>query len=166
MLLPCSPASVSVARRMLGAELRSAGVMDSAVRDAALVISELLSNAILHAYPLAGERLQVAWSITAGNLELSVSDGGSPTRPHAENPTSAEPGGRGLSIVETLSQRWGVRTDDVGLTVWAILAVPRKEIRRVRKPAGQRRVPAGTPASGQQGAGPQPATQHRLSRTT
>ncbi len=145
VLLPSSPASVAVARRLLCAELRAAGVADSAIRDAALVISELLSNAILHAYPLPGERLQVAWSVSAGSgsLEIAVSDGGSHSQPRAERPSSAAPGGRGLSIVESLSQRWGVRHEAMGLTVWAILAAPGKRARPARTPAHQPVLKAG-----------------------
>jgi anti-sigma regulatory factor (Ser/Thr protein kinase) len=123
--LPCAPASVSLARRALSEELIQAGVFDAAVSDAVLVISELLSNAILHAYPLPGERLQVAWAVSPSSVEVAVSDGGSPTVPHAERPSDSSVGGRGLRIVAQLCQTWGVRTDDVGLTVWAILPAPR-----------------------------------------
>lgn len=137
VLLPCSPASVAVARSALVAELRAAGVFDAAVRDAALVISELLSNAILHAYPLPGERLQVSWAVDASSVELAVSDGGSYTTPHAELPSASATGGRGLGIVANLSERWGVRANDVGLTVWAVLAAPRKEPRPAGRAAGQ-----------------------------
>jgi len=90
-----------------------------------LVISELLSNAILHAYPLPGERLQVAWDVNPSSVEVAVSDGGSPTVPHAGHPSPSSISGRGLRIVEHLCKTWGVRTDDVGLTVWAVLAAPR-----------------------------------------
>ena len=100
-------------------------MFDHAVADAALVISELLSNAILHAYPLPGERLQVAWAMDASSVEVAVSDGGSPTVPRAGHPSPSSVSGRGLSIVEHLCKTWGVRTDDVGLTVWAVLAAPR-----------------------------------------
>jgi anti-sigma regulatory factor (Ser/Thr protein kinase) len=125
--LPCAPASVGLARRVLSAELRAAGVFDNAVRDAALVISELLSNAILHAYPLPGERLQVAWDMDGNSIEVAVSDGGSATVPHAGHPSPSSVSGRGLGIVEHLCLTWGVRTDEVGLTVWAILAAPRHD---------------------------------------
>ena len=125
MHLPCAPASVSIARRALASELRAAGVDDAAVADAALVVSELLSNAILHAYPLPGERLLVAWSVRGESVEVSVSDGGSATVPHAGEPSDFAISGRGLGIVEHLSREWGVRADDVGLTVWALLRAPR-----------------------------------------
>ena len=123
--LPCAPASVALARRALSADLRAAGIFDGAVRDAALVVSELLSNAILHAYPLPGERLEVAWAVNAMTVEIAVSDGGSATMPLAGHPSSSAVSGRGLSIVEHLCQTWGVRTEGVGLTVWAVLAAPR-----------------------------------------
>ena len=123
--LPCSPVSVGLARRALSDELRAAGVFDNAVRDAALVVSELLSNAILHAYPLPGELLQLAWDMDGSSVEVAVSDGGSATVPHAGHPSPSSVSGRGLGIVEHLSLNWGVRNDEVGLTVWAILAAPR-----------------------------------------
>lgn len=126
--LPCAPASVALARRALSEELRAAGVFDYAVRDAALVVSELLSNAILHAYPLPGERLQVAWAVDGSSVEVAVSDGGSATMPHAGHPSLSAVSGRGLSIVAHLCQNWGVRTEEVGLTVWAILPAPRYDL--------------------------------------
>jgi len=125
--LPCAPASVALARRALSDDLRAAGVFDQAVSDAALVISELLSNAILHAYPLPGERLQVAWAVDGSSVEVAVSDGGGATIPHAGRPSPSSVSGRGLSIVEHLCMTWGVRTDDAGLTVWAVLAAPRSD---------------------------------------
>jgi anti-sigma regulatory factor (Ser/Thr protein kinase) len=123
--LPCAPASVAVARKALSDDLRAAGVFDSAVRDAVLVISELLSNAILHAYPLPGERLQVTWAVDGSSVEVAVSDGGSATVPHAGHPSPSSINGRGLSIVEHLCQTWGIRSDDFGLTVWAVVSAPR-----------------------------------------
>lgn len=122
--LPCAPASVAHARRALSAELTAAGICDHAVGDAALVVSELVSNAILHAYPLPGERLKVAWVVDDGWVEVAVSDGGSATMPQAGHPTPASVSGRGLAIVSHICQTWGVRTDEVGLTVWAILPAP------------------------------------------
>jgi anti-sigma regulatory factor (Ser/Thr protein kinase) len=124
VLLPCAPASVAVARQRLSADLAAAGVVHAAVRDAALVVSELLSNAIRHAHPLPGASVQVAWAVDDGGVEVAVSDGGGPTRPRQAHASVSALGGRGLDIVEFLSRRWGVRADDAGLTVWAVVAVP------------------------------------------
>jgi anti-sigma regulatory factor (Ser/Thr protein kinase) len=126
VLLPCAPASVALARHRLTADLQAAGIFDAAICDAVLVVSELLSNAILHAHPMPGARLQVAWVLDGGSIEVAVSDGGSPTRPHNAHASVLALGGRGLGIVEYLSRTWGIRADDLGLTVWAVLAAPRR----------------------------------------
>lgn len=124
VLVPYAPASVAVARRRLTADLSAAGVFGQAVGDAALVISELLSNAIKHAWPLPGAKLQVAWMVDHGSVEVAVSDGGGPTRPRQAYPAVSSLGGRGLGIVEQLSDAWGIRTDHAGQTVWAVLPAP------------------------------------------
>jgi anti-sigma regulatory factor (Ser/Thr protein kinase) len=124
VLLPSQPASVAVARRRICAEMRSMGIEDEAIDDAALVITELVTNAIKHGSPLPGRWLQVTWDMDVESVEIAVSDGGSGsgTRPRATRPSLSAMGGRGLEIVETLSYRWGVRPP--GTTVWAILAAP------------------------------------------
>jgi anti-sigma regulatory factor (Ser/Thr protein kinase) len=124
VLLPHAPASVVTARWQISAQLREAGVVRPAIGDAAVVVSELLTNAIMHARPLPGARVMVAWALRERSLEVAVSDGGSMTRPRAAQPSLSSIGGRGLAIVEHLSCRWGVLASDFGLTVWAILPVP------------------------------------------
>jgi anti-sigma regulatory factor (Ser/Thr protein kinase) len=117
-------ASVAAARWRLSADLREAGVADPAVGDAALVLTELLSNAILHASPLAGCTLQVTWALAEGWVEVAVSDGGSTTEPRPQHPPPSATGGRGLAIVETLSRSWGVSSGEEGTTVWAVVPAP------------------------------------------
>jgi anti-sigma regulatory factor (Ser/Thr protein kinase) len=124
VLLPCAPASVAVARQRLTADLAAAGIVRAAVGDAVLVVSELLSNAIRHARPLPGASLQVAWAVDNGSIEVAVSDGGAPTRPHIAHASMSSLGGRGLDIVDYLARTWGVRSDPEGLTVWAVLPAP------------------------------------------
>jgi anti-sigma regulatory factor (Ser/Thr protein kinase) len=121
MLLPAAPTSVAIARHRLTEELLAVGVLDAAIRDAALVLSELLSNAVRHARPLHGSWLRVAWSVDGESIEVAVSDGGSPTRPRPAHASRSSLGGRGIGIIEHLSSTWGVRDDDDMLTVWAIL---------------------------------------------
>ena len=123
-MLPFVAASVGVARGRFRAELRSAGIVAAPAADAALVMSELLSNAILHARPLPDSLVRVAWELSPPSLAVMVSDGGSTTRPHAARPSLSAIGGRGLSIVEQLCSSWGVRADERGTTVWAVLPAP------------------------------------------
>jgi anti-sigma regulatory factor (Ser/Thr protein kinase) len=122
-LLPHAPSSVGVARRRLGADLRAHGIPENLVADAILVLSELMSNAVRHADPLPGARVSVAWTLTRGNLEIAVGDGGGQGSPHTEVTSVTSTSGRGLGIVEHLSSRWGVRTSELGSTVWATLPV-------------------------------------------
>ena len=86
VLLPWAPSSVATARWQLSADLREAGLVAAVIGDAALVLSELLSNAIRHARPLPGALVQVSWALCDGSLTVSVRDGGSRTHPHAEHP--------------------------------------------------------------------------------
>jgi anti-sigma B factor antagonist len=125
LLLPFTASSVGVARRHLVSDLIEAGVCASGVTDAALVISELLSNALRHAGPLPGSGLRVGWDLDGDSVRVSVSDGGGSTRPELGEPTPTTTGGRGLRIVAQLSRRWGTLCDDEGTTVWAeVLVMP------------------------------------------
>jgi anti-sigma regulatory factor (Ser/Thr protein kinase) len=125
LMLPFSPSSVGTARRRLVSDLIAAGIYDSAVCDAAVVVSELLSNALRHAVPLPGAQILVAWQLDADVVRVSVRDGGGRTRPELGQPTQAATGGRGLRIVEKLSVGWGTGRDDEGTTVWAQVPVRR-----------------------------------------
>jgi anti-sigma regulatory factor (Ser/Thr protein kinase) len=120
-LLPWAYSSVATARWKLSVDLREAGLVGAVIGDAALVLSELLSNAIRHARPLPGALVQVSWALGDGSLTVSVRDGGSRTHPHAEHPSPSSEGGRGLAIVECLASTWGVQDSTGGVTVWAIL---------------------------------------------
>jgi anti-sigma B factor antagonist len=125
LLLPFTASSVGEARRHLVSDLIAADVCASAVTDAALVLSELLSNALRHGGPLPGSGIRVAWDLDADTVRVSVSDGGGPTRPELGEPTPTTTGGRGLRIVARLSRRWGTLCDDEGTTVWAeVLVAP------------------------------------------
>ena len=114
-----------MARGRIGAELREAGLSATAMADAALVTSELLSNAILHARPLPDACVRISWILSAAAVEIVVSDGGGATRPRAARPSLSSIGGRGLGIVEHLCSSWGVRADERGSTVWAVVPAAR-----------------------------------------
>jgi anti-sigma regulatory factor (Ser/Thr protein kinase) len=137
LMLPFAASSVGVARRRLVSDLIAAGIYDSAVCDAALVVSELLSNALRHAGPLPGAQIRVAWRVDAGCVQVWVGDGGGQTQPELGQPTQAATGGRGLRIVDKLSVDWGTSADDKGTTVWAQIPVrpPTTEMTTVGGPA-------------------------------
>jgi anti-sigma regulatory factor (Ser/Thr protein kinase) len=133
LLLPYTASSVGVARRRLIGDLTDAGVYEATACDAGLVLSELISNALRHASPLPGSQVRVAWRLHPHSVEVAVSDGGGTTVPLVNEPASSAVGGRGLSIVQRLSLRWGVCTDMPGdedaeggsreTTVWAEIAL-------------------------------------------
>jgi anti-sigma regulatory factor (Ser/Thr protein kinase) len=130
-MLPYTPSSIAVARRWLTSELLEAAAAEPAAADAALIASELLTNALRHARPLPGGTLRLGWTMTEGAVEIAVSDGGAGTRPREGWPSASSLGGRGLAIVSRLSQRWGVTSGDAGTTVWAVLGgQARPEVRR------------------------------------
>lgn len=122
--LPYLSTSVAVAREHVSAELTAQGASPRTVEDAALVVSELVGNALRHARPLPGGQVRVSWEPQDRRLELAVTDGGSSTTPVREPLSIASAGGRGLSIVNHLAEAWGVRRHDDVTTVWAIVPAP------------------------------------------
>ncbi|MEV6973768.1 SpoIIE family protein phosphatase [Kitasatospora sp. NPDC093806] len=105
------------ARRFTRATLAGWGL--SALADyAELLVSELVTNALLHAD--APRRLRLFRDRV---LTVEVSDAGGQTpqlRPFAEQ----DEGGRGMFLVSELAQRWGSRLTRDGKVVWAELELP------------------------------------------
>jgi anti-sigma regulatory factor (Ser/Thr protein kinase) len=121
VLLPHAPSSVAIARQCLRSELIASGVLQSVIDDVNVIMSELLSNALRHARPLPSGQIKISWIRTGDAIEVAVSDGGAMTEPRRNHPTLSSLGGRGLGIVESLAECWGVRYEDGGTTVWAVL---------------------------------------------
>ncbi|HUN37758.1 MAG TPA: ATP-binding protein [Trebonia sp.] len=123
LVLPYTASSVGIARRRLIGDLAVAGIYEGSTSDAAIVISELISNALRHATPLPGCTLQASWRLLDDSVEIAVSDGGGETVPTVHQPAGWAIGGRGLGIVDRLSSRWGVSGEAGKTTVWARLPV-------------------------------------------
>jgi anti-sigma regulatory factor (Ser/Thr protein kinase) len=85
------------------------------VDDVRLVASELTTNALVHA------QTSVMLTIEgAGRLVLLTVQDGSTLMPVQVDAQVLATSGRGLAIVEHLSQRWGTETDAAGTkSVWA-----------------------------------------------
>jgi anti-sigma regulatory factor (Ser/Thr protein kinase) len=100
--------------------------------DVQLVVSELVTNAYLHARTPIRVRLEELLFC----VRLSVHDGSS-IRPLVRVPGGLEPGGRGMAIVDECSVQWGTTVEDTGgKSVWALFAVtpspPEASLARLR----------------------------------
>ncbi|MGW5849090.1 ATP-binding protein [Streptomyces sp. NPDC055254] len=97
--------------------------------DTLLLVSELLTNASLH----AGGCLELV--LTAGEaLRIEVYDGTTTLPRRHPAPQRGVPGGHGLYIVERLSDRWGAAAHDHGKAVWIEVEATRLKSGR---PTGQ-----------------------------
>jgi anti-sigma regulatory factor (Ser/Thr protein kinase) len=121
MRLPFTPSSVSVARLRLKTFMSEVGGSREAVEDARVVISELVANSVRHAQPLSDGQIHVAWVLDERGLQLSVTDGGSGTRPRTVHAPSSALAGRGMAIVEILAQEWWTERTGSRSTVHALL---------------------------------------------
>jgi anti-sigma regulatory factor (Ser/Thr protein kinase) len=128
MLVPHSPPSASAVRHRFVDELRGHGLPGIVVDDAALVLSELVGNAIRHGAPLPTGGIRVRWTVSPDVIRIEVADGGrGPLRHEASAPLAAGGSadaerGRGLAIVALLTVSWGSAFDSTSAVVWADVA--------------------------------------------
>ena len=123
---PASTGSISRARDGVVAELTRVGLGGDGpglgwIDDVRLLVSELVTNAVVHAGGPCGLTLRIG----ADSIRVEVTDtGGGGLQLRRPEPT--EPSGRGLLIVDTLARDWGVLPDGgtAGKTVWFELAAP------------------------------------------
>lgn len=112
--LPGEATSVAAARRFV-ADLLLEQRLPALVDDVMLVVSELATNAILH----AETSFDVTLQSVDGLVLLEIRDG-SPRAPVQSRRAMLGIHGRGIAIVMALSRDWGVTLDtDGGKTVWA-----------------------------------------------
>jgi anti-sigma regulatory factor (Ser/Thr protein kinase) len=110
--LPADHTAAARARHFVGDTLRGWGC-DHAVADAELLVSELVTNAVLHARSPA--RLKVERDPVS--LRVSVCDSSTaPPRVRDYGPSAVT--GRGMLLVDRIAQRWGVDLDGNGKCVW------------------------------------------------
>ncbi|WP_308430616.1 ATP-binding protein [Streptomyces aurantiogriseus] len=120
--MPPAPGAVSGVRRRVRAILDLWNVSPQIVEDSLLVVSELLTNAIVHALPPAVLRLAWVSDDGLGTLRVEVTDAG-PVRPRGQSPEGIDPDehGRGEQIVHALATRHGIHVHSGGVTRWADL---------------------------------------------
>jgi hypothetical protein len=126
LALSAQPGSVRAARDFTIATLRRWGTAHSS-QDIAIVVSELLTNALRHAQPGPGGT-QPRRPVRLGLLQqgpwvlCAVADP-SKAIPVARTPGSLAEAGRGLQMICAFSDQWGYTTpSDAGKVVWAMFA--------------------------------------------
>jgi anti-sigma regulatory factor (Ser/Thr protein kinase) len=102
------------ARRLVAAECASAGTGPQCAQAAAVLTSEVVTNAVRHG---SGD---ITLGFLAGRLLVLVEVGDDDVRtPRArEFHHDDDEGGRGLQIVNALAAGWGVRSNPPGKIVW------------------------------------------------
>jgi len=133
--------SVGTARDFCLSTMRRWGVADRG-DDVAVVVSELLTNALRHALPQAGPAGGTAgdagdaggagrgrWPVRLGLVQpgqfvmCAVADP-SPRPPEPKDPDYLAESGRGLHVISALSDRWGYTVPtETGKVVWALFSV-------------------------------------------
>jgi len=116
--LPIDAADMSSARRARAwaRDWLGGAVAPDAGHDLALVLSELVTNAVLH----GSAPVLVRLTRTVVGVRVEVEDD-SPALPRRRRIRPDAPGGRGLLLVASVSERWGVQRRAHGKRVWAEL---------------------------------------------
>lgn len=147
--LPASPSAPGAARRFVKEACDRWGLVDLA-DDLALLVSELVTNAVLH----AASRSILTVSVAEGTVEVSVADSAAAQpvlRAHRSDLLSdldaidpdapADDGeirsqadavgdagsvyaGRGLQLVDAIAYQWGTALSPIGKAIWLTLDAP------------------------------------------
>lgn len=119
--LPPHPASVGRARRFVKGKLASIGVADPGAT-AELVVSELVTNALVH----AGTHITVRVERAGRGARVEVLDG-SPVMPGLRVVSGGSRSEGGLSLVEHFAREWGAELTAAGKVVWFVVGGPAEE---------------------------------------
>ncbi|MGI5453915.1 ATP-binding protein [Streptomyces sp. CA-249302] len=120
--LAAHPGSPAQARRLLRARLDGWSVCADTCDTAALVITELVTNALVHT---ASSLIVCELHDGEDLVRIAVRDEGcAPGAPHPLRARPEEEHGRGLLLIDALCHAWGAHEHGPGLLVWAEL--PRK----------------------------------------
>ncbi len=124
--LPGTPQAVRQAREIVSHTL---GENHPSAHDATLIVSELVSNAIMHSRSgLPGGTLTIVVEVTPqpDDVRIQARDAGGPEAPSL---TTADPDsehGRGLAIVTALATEWGTEASHAGRTTWCRLGASQR----------------------------------------
>lgn len=113
LVLPPDPRAAREARRLTARLCASAGLVEDLSDIAELLISEVVTNVVVHARSEA----RVCVTVTPGQVVVEVGD--DDERPPVLRPDDETAlGGRGISLLQASATAWGVRPEPGGKVVW------------------------------------------------
>ncbi|MFD8685748.1 ATP-binding protein [Streptomyces sp. NPDC059651] len=119
--LQALPSRIGQVRRIISAQLRY-WHLDPLIDQAALGVTELLTNVHRHAQPDKSCTVEV--ELLLERLTVSVHDH-DPRMPTVREASDSSTSGRGLALIAAVSESWGVRPrDGTGKVVWFTLPTP------------------------------------------
>jgi anti-sigma regulatory factor (Ser/Thr protein kinase) len=130
-VFPAERDSPGRARRLLVGALAEWGCGAVLVQDAAVVASELATNAVLH----AGSPFSISGELEDGLLRVAVEDTCPLSVAMRGGGLSPQPT-HGLGLIEALSVRWGVEGSPRGKVVWAQLSAQSPDAPRAARHSG------------------------------
>lgn len=119
VVVPPMPESVKAARDWARAQLTQWHVDDADQYTIVTGISELITNAVLH----AGTESHLTMDLDSGQVSVTVADSGNRGEPLLTGGESMAVRGRGLSLVQAISDAFGSHRTSAGTTVWFEVAV-------------------------------------------
>lgn len=121
MEVPAEPTAPGRVRRWMTALLAGWQVPEAVIGAAVLCTSELTTNALLH----AGTAARVEIDLSPERLLVSVADRGTRGTVHRARTETLSSRGRGIGLIEELSDAWGTDPTVRGSTVWFEMVIPR-----------------------------------------
>ncbi|MER7207287.1 ATP-binding protein [Streptosporangium sp. NPDC000239] len=114
---------MGVARQYVTALLTRAGYTAAHMQDVVLLVSEVVTNAVVHtASSDPGGKVTVKIALDGNKIYVEVIDDGSNEVPMPRAPDDLGLGGRGLWLVEALSDSWGASVEQGRTSVWMCIS--------------------------------------------
>lgn len=112
-LLPEAHAPHAARQAIVGLPL----VPDDRLDAVQLLVTELVTNSVIHAGLGPGEQIELSVTRSPAGLRVEVVDGGPGFDPPPPPDDPFAESGRGLALVDMISDRWGIARDG-GSRVW------------------------------------------------
>jgi anti-sigma regulatory factor (Ser/Thr protein kinase) len=120
MLIAGGDGAPTRARRSVSSQLEG-HIPTTTASDAALLVSELVTNSVVHAKVGPRQAVSVEVTMLDDRLRIAVIDPGSRLTPCLLPPDPEAPGGLGLLLVDELCETWGIWQDLGPTCVWCEL---------------------------------------------